>query len=42
MGIFSIEERLRLFGGTLDIESTPGKGTRATITMPLSDGGVRA
>ncbi len=37
MGLFSIEERLHLFGGRLHIDSQPGKGTAATIYMPLSE-----
>jgi PAS domain S-box-containing protein len=34
LGLFSIRERLRLFGGTLTIDSAPGKGTRCDITLP--------
>lgn len=34
MGLFSIEERLRLFGGDLLIESSPGKGTKVTMKIP--------
>lgn len=37
MGLFSIQERLHLFGGRLHIESQPGQGTSATIHMPLSE-----
>jgi PAS domain S-box-containing protein len=33
-GLFSIEERLHLFGGSLSIESAPGEGTLATVTIP--------
>jgi signal transduction histidine kinase len=36
IGLFSIKERLRLFGGELDIKSEIGKGTRVTITIPLT------
>jgi PAS domain S-box-containing protein len=35
-GLFSIRERLRLLGGSLEIHSRPGEGTRATIRVPLS------
>jgi PAS domain S-box-containing protein len=35
-GIFSIRERLTLHGGRLDIESTPGKGSRFTLWVPLT------
>lgn len=34
LGLFSIRERLRLFGGNLAIESAPGQGTRVTIHLP--------
>jgi signal transduction histidine kinase len=34
-GLFSIRERLNLFGGRLNIESAPGRGTRITIIFPL-------
>jgi PAS domain S-box-containing protein len=33
-GLFSIRERLRLLGGRLEIESTPGKGARVVMTAP--------
>ncbi|MFP4165501.1 MAG: PAS domain S-box protein [Chitinispirillaceae bacterium] len=35
MGLFSIKERLRLFGGELTVESEENKGTRSVITLPL-------
>lgn len=34
-GLFSIEERLRLFGGSLDITSSPGMGTRISMKLPF-------
>jgi CheY-like chemotaxis protein len=34
-GLFSIGERLELHGGRLDVQSTPGQGTRATLTVPV-------
>ncbi|MEX2574527.1 MAG: PAS domain-containing sensor histidine kinase [Balneolaceae bacterium] len=34
-GLFNIRERLDLLGGSLDIDSEPGKGTAMTITAPL-------
>ena len=37
LGLFSIEERLALFGGHLDIQSAPGKGARFSLTLPCSD-----
>lgn len=33
-GLFSIRERVALLGGALQIHSAPGKGTRATVTVP--------
>jgi PAS domain S-box-containing protein len=34
-GLFSIRERLNYFGGTMEIESTPGKLTRVILTIAL-------
>lgn len=34
-GLFSIRERLTHFGGSLDIQSGGGKGTRITLLVPL-------
>lgn len=35
-GFFSIRERLTYLGGTLDVDSSPGKGTRITVISPLA------
>ena len=35
MGVRSMEERARLLGGTLEIQSLVGKGTRIIVTVPL-------
>ena len=35
LGLFGIVERLRLFGGSLDIDSAPGKGSCFTLTVPF-------
>ena len=35
LGITRVRERLRALGGTLEIESTPGQGSRFTLTVPL-------
>ena len=34
MGLFSIRERLVAFGGSMDISSAPGRGTKVTLTVP--------
>lgn len=34
-GIFSIKQRIEHLGGTLTLESKPGEGSRAIITVPL-------
>jgi CheY-like chemotaxis protein/anti-sigma regulatory factor (Ser/Thr protein kinase) len=36
-GLFSIRERMQALGGSFDLESTPEKGTRATLVLPLDD-----
>ena len=38
-GIFSVQDRLEKVDGTLNIESSPGKGTRATLRVPLKSTG---
>ena len=35
-GLFNIKERLGLLGGTLEIESNPGAGTRVLLSAPLA------
>ena len=37
LGLFSIQERLALLGGHLDIQSAPGKGARFSLTLPRSN-----
>jgi len=39
-GLFSIRERMRALGGSFEIESSPGKGTTATLILPLSNARV--
>jgi PAS domain S-box-containing protein len=42
-GLFSIRERLLLLGGSLAINSSPGKGTSAQVVIPVSvTGSARA
>jgi signal transduction histidine kinase len=35
-GLYSVRERLNLFGGRLTIASTPGQGTEITIHAPIA------
>lgn len=35
-GLFSIRERLEPLGGSMEIESAPGRGTRVTILIPVA------
>jgi signal transduction histidine kinase/ActR/RegA family two-component response regulator len=34
-GLFNIRERLALLGGRLEVESTPGRGSRFTLVVPV-------
>jgi signal transduction histidine kinase len=36
LGILGMEERVRHLGGTLDIQSEPGKGATVAILLPLT------
>ncbi|MFQ6016127.1 MAG: histidine kinase, partial [Anaerolineae bacterium] len=38
LGLLGMKERATLFGGTLDISSLPGKGTRIQVEIPLRAG----
>jgi len=35
LGLLSLRERARFIGGNLEVESTPGKGSRFTLTIPI-------
>ena len=35
LGLISMGERLEAIGGTLEIRSTPGAGTRLEVTVPI-------
>jgi PAS domain S-box-containing protein len=37
-GLFNVKERLEYLGGSFDIESKPGQGTRVMMTIPLESG----
>jgi len=36
LGLFSLQERMELFGGSLEVESRLGQGSRFTITAPTA------
>lgn len=38
-GLFNVSERIDLLGGSLDIESETGKGTKVTLCVPLIEKG---
>jgi signal transduction histidine kinase len=38
-GLANLQLRARQAGGTLAVESDAGKGTRVTVSLPLTDGG---
>jgi PAS domain S-box-containing protein len=40
-GLFSIRERLQHLGGSLKVDSKPGKGTRVTLSAPLEHYPIR-
>ncbi len=35
MGLRNLEERVRSAGGTLEVVSSPGQGTRVTASLPI-------
>ena len=36
-GLFNVRERLDYFGGSFELDSEPGRGTRVTLLAPLQD-----
>jgi signal transduction histidine kinase len=40
-GLFSIRERVTSYGGTIAIDSEPGKGARVTVEFPKTAGSIR-
>ncbi len=41
-GLQGVRERVDKLGGVLEIESSPGEGTRLAVTVPVRSGSVRA
>ena len=41
-GLTGMKERTRLFGGTTEIDSSVGQGTRIIVTLPLADAIMQA
>jgi signal transduction histidine kinase len=41
-GLPTVRHRLGLFGGSVEIDSTPGSGTKVVLTVPIYPEGVRA
>jgi signal transduction histidine kinase len=37
-GLIGIEERIHILGGTFSLNSTPGKGTTISVTVPVASG----
>jgi signal transduction histidine kinase len=39
LGLLGMRERVELFGGTIEIESAPGRGTRIAVSAPIQTSG---
>ncbi len=39
MGLKNIAERVRILNGKLQTDSGPGRGTRITVTIPITENG---
>jgi signal transduction histidine kinase len=40
IGAYECRETVRALGGTLDVDSAPGRGTRFLISLPLDHNGI--
>ena len=36
VGLLGMRERIEILGGTLDVDSEPGRGTRVVMRVPVS------
>ena len=36
-GLRALKERVKQYGGSVELESDPGEGTTVVVTIPLSD-----
>jgi signal transduction histidine kinase len=41
-GLYALQQRLRNLGGSVEVDSAPGRGTRVTLRLPLEPDGVDA
>jgi NO-binding membrane sensor protein with MHYT domain/CheY-like chemotaxis protein len=41
-GLFSIHERMKALGGSFEIESAPGLGTKCVLALPLDEGFIES
>lgn len=37
LGLMGMRERVELFGGTIEVDSAPGQGTRVSVSVPLRE-----
>lgn len=37
LGLFGMQERASYFGGTVDIDTTPGRGTQVSVRIPIAE-----
>jgi signal transduction histidine kinase len=36
LGLLSIDERVRLVGGVVELSTAPGRGTKVTVRIPIA------
>ena len=39
LGLLGMQERAMMFGGNVEVQTAPGKGTCVTLTIPLEQAG---